>query len=566
MELMVFQITDLNSYKTKKRLMKGIYLFVLLQVFLLSCKGQNEKSIEKPNILFIAIDDLRPELGAYGSEVAITPNMDALAAEGLLFNNAYCQEAICSPSRASVMTGARPETIKVIENFSYFRDLNPDIVTLPQHLQTAGYETVYTGKIFHPGYTDEELSWSRKAYSGPKVEEMPDRVRGYVLAENQEIFRKNRAEVIAKYGENAPRNGLGKGPAYEFADAPDNSYEDGHNTELAIETMKEMAQNDKPFFLGLGFLKPHLEWIAPKKYWDMYEDVDLQLTDQHEGPVNGAAMGLHASFELRARADIPNYGDIKEEQAKNLKRAYLATVSYVDAQIGKMLKALEEEGLRDNTIIMLWSDHGWHLGDMGIWGKATNYEIATRVPLIVSTPNMPDAVRGNKTNALVELVDMYPTLCELAGVSIPESVEGQSFKPLLTNPNMEWKTAAFTQFPSPALREWAANPLSKGMRETSFGPLLEEVEDRIKKQQGDKWNRDLFENRLMGYSMRTSQYRFTVWKDYTDTKAKPIFFELYDHKNDPTETVNIANENPKIVEELLVQFNKGWQGNMAKLN
>lgn len=566
---MVFQITDLkklNSYKTKKRLMKGIYLFVLLQVFLLSCKGQNEKSIEKPNILFIAIDDLRPELGAYGSEVAITPNMDALAAEGLLFNNAYCQEAICSPSRASVMTGARPETIKVIENFSYFRDLNPDIVTLPQHLQTAGYETVYTGKIFHPGYTDEELSWSRKAYSGPKVEEMPDRVRGYVLAENQEIFRKNRAEVIAKYGENAPRNGLGKGPAYEFADAPDNSYEDGHNTELAIETMKEMAQNDKPFFLGLGFLKPHLEWIAPKKYWDMYEDVDLQLTDQHEGPVNGAAMGLHASFELRARADIPNYGDIKEEQAKNLKRAYLATVSYVDAQIGKMLKALEEEGLRDNTIIMLWSDHGWHLGDMGIWGKATNYEIATRVPLIVSTPNMPDAVRGSKTNALVELVDMYPTLCELAGESIPESVEGQSFKPLLMNPNMEWKTAAFTQFPSPALREWAANPLSKGMRETSFGPLLKEVEDRIKKQQGDKWNRDLFENRLMGYSMRTSQYRFTVWKDYTDTKAKPIFFELYNHQSDPKETVNIANDNPNLVAQLLVQFNKGWMGNMAEFN
>lgn len=546
--------------------MKGIYLFVLLQVFLLSCKGQNEKSIEKPNILFIAIDDLRPELGAYGSEVAITPNMDALAAEGLLFNNAYCQEAICSPSRASVMTGARPETIKVIENFSYFRDLNPDIITLPQHLQKGGYETVYAGKIFHPGYTDEELSWSRKAYSGPKVEEMPERVRGYVLAENQEIFRKNRAEVIAKYGENAPRNGLGKGPAYEFADAPDNSYEDGHNTELAIETMKEMAQNDKPFFLGLGFLKPHLEWIAPKKYWDMYEDMDLQLTGQHEGPVNGAAMGLHASFELRARADIPNYGDIEEEQAKNLKRAYLATVSYVDAQIGKMLKALEEEGLRDNTIIMLWSDHGWHLGDMGIWGKATNYEIATRVPLIVSTPNMPDAVRGSKTNALVELVDMYPTLCELAGVSIPERIEGQSFKPLLTNPNMEWKTAAFTQFPSPALREWAANPLSKGMRETSFGPLLKEVEERIKKQQGNKWNRGLFENRLMGYSMRTSQYRFTVWKDYTDQKSKPIFFELYDHKNDPTETVNIANENPKIVEELLVQFNKGWQGNMAKLN
>ncbi|MDO6473352.1 sulfatase [Maribacter sp. 1_MG-2023] len=548
--------------------MKRITFFVLLNILLFSCKAQVEKSIDepskKPNILFIAIDDLRPELGAYGSEVAITPNMDALASKGLLFNNAYCQEAICSPSRASVMTGARPETIKVIENFSYFRDLNPDIVTLPQHLQTEGYETVYAGKIFHPGYTDEELSWSRKAYSGPNVADMPKRIRGYVLPENQEMFKKNQAEVIAKYGENAPRNGLGKGPAYEFADAPDNTYEDGHNTELAIETMKEMAKNEKPFFLGLGFLKPHLEWIAPKKYWDLYEGKDLQMTDQHEGPINGAAMGLHASFELRARADIPNYGDIDEEQAKNLKRAYLATVSYVDAQIGKMLKALDEAGLRDNTIIMLWSDHGWHLGDMGIWGKATNYEIATRVPLIVSTPNMSEAVRGTKTNALVELVDMYPTLCDLAGVSIPESLEGQSFKPLLSDPNRKWKDAAFTQFPSPALREWAANPLSKGMRETSFGPLLEEVEEKIIAQQGGKWDRDLFENRLMGYSMRTANYRFTVWKDYTDLEAEPIFFELYDHKKDPTETVNIANDNPKIVKELLSQFNKGWEGNIAK--
>jgi iduronate 2-sulfatase len=548
--------------------MKRITFFVLLNILLFGCKAQVEKSIDepskKPNILFIAIDDLRPELGAYGSEVAITPNMDALAAQGLLFNNAYCQEAICSPSRASVMTGARPETIKVIENFSYFRDLNPDIVTLPQHLRTEGYETVYAGKIFHPGYTDEELSWSRKAYSGPNVADMPKRIRGYVLPENQEMFKKNQAEVIAKYGENAPRNGLGKGPAYEFADAPDNTYEDGHNTELAIETMKEMAKNEKPFFLGLGFLKPHLEWIAPKKYWDLYEGKDLQMTDQHEGPINGAAMGLHASFELRARADIPNYGDIDEEQAKNLKRAYLATVSYVDAQIGKMLKALDEAGLRDNTIIMLWSDHGWHLGDMGIWGKATNYEIATRVPLIVSTPKMSEAVRGTKTNALVELVDMYPTLCDLAGVSIPESLEGQSFKPLLSDPNRKWKDAAFTQFPSPALREWAANPLSKGMRETSFGPLLEEVEEKIIAQQGDKWDRDLFENRLMGYSMRTANYRFTVWKDYTDLEAEPIFFELYDHKKDPTETVNIANDNPKIVKELLSQFNKGWEGNIAK--
>lgn len=539
---------------------------ILLLTLVFSCKSHQEGEIKKkPNILFIAIDDLRPELGAYGSEVAITPNMDELAANGLLFNNAYCQEAICSPSRASVMTGARPETIKVIENFTYFRDVNPDIVTLPQYLQTKGYETVYSGKIFHPGYTDDELSWSRKVYSGPDVPERPERIRGYVLSKNQEIFKKNRAEVIAKYGEDAPKNGLGKGPSYEFADAPDDTYEDGHNTDLAIATMKEMAQNSKPFFLGLGFLKPHLEWIAPKKYWDLYEGKDLQMTDQHEGPKNGAAMGLHASFELRARADIPNYGDIEAAQAKNLKRAYLATVSYVDAQIGKMLAALDEAGLRENTIVMLWSDHGWHLGDMGIWGKATNYEIATRVPLIVSTPSMPEAVRGTKTNALVELIDMYPTLCDLVGVDIPEHLEGQSFKPLLSEPNRKWKDAAFTQFPNPALREWAANPLSKGMRETSFGPLIEDVEKRIIAQQGDKWDRELFENRLMGYSMRTADYRFTVWKDYTDPRAEPLFFELYDHQKDPSETVNIAKENPELVANLLHQFNKGWQGNLAEL-
>ena len=240
----------------------NLLVFFLL-IALVGCNPKAEN--QKPNILFIAIDDLRPELGSFGSEIAITPNLDQLASRGLQFNRAYCQQAICSPSRASVMTGARPETIKVIENFTYFRDLNPDIITLPQHFRAHGYETAYTGKIFHPGYTDEELSWSRNPYEGDEIADLPDRVRGYVLPENQELFRRSRDEVIAKYGENAPRNGLGKGPSYEFADAPDNSYLDGYNTELAIATMKEMVEENKPFFLGLGFTKPHLEWIAPKK-------------------------------------------------------------------------------------------------------------------------------------------------------------------------------------------------------------------------------------------------------------------------------------------------------------
>ena len=541
--------------------------FLIFLIVLTSCKSKLEtkgvlQEEKRPNILFIAIDDLRPELGCYGSDIAISPNIDALAATGLLFNNAYCQEAICSPSRASLMTGARPESIQVIENFTYFREQNPDIITLPQHFWANGYETVYTGKIYHnKEFGDAELSWSRKSVAmvNPKV------AFGFKLPENQKLQKENAAAMVAKYGENALRNGLGKGPAYEFADFPDNEYEDGHNTDLAIATMKDMLEKnpDKPFFLGLGMKKPHLDWVAPKKYWDLYDEDKIQLAEHVEAPKNGATMGLHASFELRARADIPKKGSIEKELALNLKHAYLACVSYVDAQIGRMLSALDEAGVRDNTIIILWSDHGWHLGDMGIWGKATNYEIATRVPLIISTPNMPAAIRGKKTDALVELVDMYPTLCDLAGVSLPAHLEGQSFAPLLSDPGRDWKKAVFSQFPTPALREWAANPLSKGMRETSFGPLIEEVEEDIKAQQGDNWNRELFENRLMGYAMRTNNYRFVVWKDYTKPKADPIFFELYDHQKDPSETINIAAGNPVLVGELLTQFNKGWQGNLA---
>ena len=541
-----------------------IYI-VSLFIMTLGCKpklANIEPTKQRPNILFIAIDDLRPELGCYGSDMAISPNIDALAANGLLFNNAYCQEAICSPSRASLMTGARPESIQVIENFTYFREQNPDIITLPQHFWANGYETVYTGKIYHnKEFGDGKLSWSRK----PVEIDNPKGNFGFKLPENQKMQKENAAAMVAKYGENALRNGLGKGPAYEFADFSDNEYEDGHNTDLAIATMKDMLEKnpDKPFFLGLGMKKPHLDWVAPKKYWDLYDQEKIKLAEHEEAPKDGATMGLHASFELRARADIPKKGSIDKELAINLKHAYLACVSYVDAQIGRMLSALDEASVRDNTIIILWSDHGWHLGDMGIWGKATNYEIATRVPLIISTPNMSAAIRGKKTNALVELVDMYPTLCDLAGVSLPAHLEGQSFAPLLSDPGRDWKKAVFSQFPTPALREWAANPLSKGMRETSFGPLIEEVEESIKAQQGDKWNRDLFENRLMGYAMRTDNYRFVVWKDYTDPEAKPIFFELYDHQKDPSETINIAAGNPVLVEELLTQFNKGWQGNLA---
>jgi iduronate 2-sulfatase len=536
----------------------------LLSILIVLVLSYGSHAADKPNILFIAVDDLRPELGCYGSQMAMTPNLDRLAEDGLLFQRAYCQQAICSPSRASLMTGARPETIKIVENNTYFRDLNPDIVTLPQHLRANGYETVYMGKVFHGQFTDEELSWSRQPARG-KVGIKPPRLPGgYALPENQETFKKNKARMIATYGEQA-KYGLGNGPAYECADVPDQAYRDGYNTDLAIATMKDMLKTpDKPFFLALGFHKPHLNFVAPKRYWDLYDPTKIPLATQAEGPENGAEMGLHASFELRVRHGIPKTGPISPQLATTLRHAYLACVSYVDAQIGRMIAALEKAGIRDNTIIIVWGDHGWHLGEMGIWGKATNYEVATRVPLIIWTPDMPDKNRGKATNALVELVDIYPTLCDVTGIAHPGHLEGSSFAPLLDDPQQSWKSAAFSLFPTPALREWAANPLSPGMRETYFGPLIKEVEARIIAQQKRRWDRDLFENHLMGYAMQTDRYRLVVWKDRRHPHDKPVFVELYDHKTDPAETINIAEREPVLVVRLLAQFDAGWKAGLPE--
>lgn len=539
---------------------KSLQLIAFVLILLFAYTGYAE---ERPNVLFIAIDDLRPELGCYGSEIALTPNLDKLAEDGLRFDRAYCQEAICSPSRASLMCGARPDTIGVIENSAYFRELNPDIVTLSQHFIRHGYEAVQVGKIYHKlGHSDPAYSWSRT----------PATIKGkkpvfFALPENRAILNKNKKRLEAIYGEGIGQTGLVQGPAYECADVPDQVYRDGYNTDVAIATMKEMvADSAKPFFLGLGFYKPHLNFIAPKRYWDLYNRERIPLATEIHAPRDGAAMGLHASFELRVRHGIPKSGRIEDDLARTLKHAYLACVSYIDAQIGRMIAALEAAGLRDNTIIMVWGDHGWHLGDLGVWGKATNYEVATRVPLLLWTPDMPKATRGRGSDALVELVDVYPTLCELAGLPLPDHLEGSSFKPLLANPHQPWAKAAFSQFPNPALREWAANPLSRGMRETFFGPLITEVESHIKKQQGRKWDRELFENHLMGYTMRTDRYRLVVWQDMRAPQADPIAVELYDHQIDPQETINITEQRRKLVTRLLKQFNAGWRDSRPKMN
>lgn len=302
--------------------------------------------------------------------------------------------------------------------------------------------------------------------------------------------------------------------------------------------------------------------MHPAKYWDLYDPQKIPLATESAAPDGGAAMGLHASFELRTRSNIPNDGPIKSDLARTLKHAYLASTSYVDAQIGLLLDALAQAGVRNDTIIVVWGDHGWHLGDMGVWGKATNYEVATRVPLMIWTPQMNS--RGHRTDAIVELVDIFPTLCELADVPRPENLEGHSFAALLDKSDQSWKKAAFSQFPNPALREWAANPLSTGMRETWFGPLIQEVEERIIKQQGDKWDRELFEQHLMGYTMRTDRYRLVVWRDHRDPSSEPMYLELYDHKSDPLETTNIAQQQPERTKQLLEQLDAGWQRSLPR--
>ena len=527
-------MNDCSRLRSVEQAVFGSLTFVAIFV---GVSGQTlaETRVERPNVLFIAVDDLRPELGCYGHPLAKTPNIDRLAAHGVRFNRAYCQEAICSPSRASLMTGMRPNSLGVTDNVTYFRDTTPDVVTLPQHFRNHGYETVFMGKIYHGGMIDKEKSWSRPARYGKRYQ--PRAMRGYQLPESREIIQRNTKELTAKYGETIARSGLIQGPVTECADVPDNAYQDGVTADAAVLTLRELR--DKPFFLAAGFQKPHLPFIAPKKYWDLYDPAQLELADNPLVPKNAPSLGLHCSFELRTREGVPKYGPIDDELSRHLLHGYLACVSYVDAQIGKILDELDRLGLRENTAIMFWGDHGWHLGEYGIWGKATNYEIGTRVPLIVCPPG--GRAEPAVSDALVELVDMYPTLSEIAGLPIGEHLEGRSFAALIEDPNRPWKRAAFSQFPCPALREWAAMPLSDGMRETFFGPLIEDVEEQLAKE-SPRYSRALYENHVMGYSMRTDRYRLVLWVDDRRRREEPIARELYDHRNDPDENLNLAGE------------------------
>ena len=471
----------------------------------------------KLNVLFIAVDDLRPELGCYGVRDIKSPNIDALAARGTLFDRAYCQQAVCSPSRTSLLTGLRPDTTRIYDLETHFRLTIPNAVTLPEYFKQHGYHTQGLSKIFHGGLDDPQ-SWSVPHWQPKLPNYASAEVRDDIARRIQELQTQGE-DMTTKILKRDPKTGIPlkvsrpkvrvMGPPWDCADVPDNALIDGATADRAIEVMRQVK--DKPFLLAVGFLKPHLPFVAPKKYYDMYSLGKIKLADNPYPPKDCPDYALAHWGELRNYKGMPKTGDMPDKEARELRRAYYAAASYTDAQIGRVIGELDRLGLRDNTVIVLWGDHGWQLGEHSEWCKHTNFEVTTRAPLILSAPGMKGGVR---TEALAEFVDIYPTLCDLCGLPLPAGLEGTSLKPLMADPKRPWKSAAFSQYPRSG---------------------------------------------LMGHSIRTDRYRYTEW---AEPDKEPAARELYDHKLDPEENVNIANlpENKAVVIELARKLHAGWRG------
>ena len=454
---------------------------------------------QAPNILFIAVDDLRPELGCYGNQVVHSPNIDRLAKRGLLLNRAYCQQAVCSPSRTSLLTGTRPDTNRVWDLETHFRKALPDVVTLPQHFKNHGYVTRSMGKIYHHGF-DDPPSWS-----------LPTR---YPTAPQ------GRKSQTSKPGATKQEK---RGPAMGVVDVADDTLHDGELANMAISTLRELKTGSQPFFLGVGFIRPHLPFISPRKYWDLYDRSEIPVAPNPFLPKGAPAYSIvRGPAEFRGYSGTPNVATLPEHYAREAKHGYYAAVSYVDAQIGRVIEELDALDLRKNTIIVLWGDHGWKLGEHNAWAKHSNVENDTRVPLLISAPGM--KASGKQSDALVELVDLYPTLAELTQLPLPPHLEGSSFKPLLDEPDQPWKTATFSQYP-----------------------------------------RRLGKTKLMGYSMRTNRYRFTRWVDLRD-HSKVDAEELYDHQTDPQENINISGDpaNAELIGTLRKQWLGGWKAENSR--
>ena len=441
-----------------------------------------------PNVLLICVDDLKPILGSYGDTNVQTPNLDRLAARGLRFDRAYCNQAVCSPSRNALLTSLRPQTLGVYDLPTNFRQGKPDAVTIGQHFRSQGYFAESLGKIFHVGHgnSDDALSWDVPAWKA-KVSQYAD--------------PQNAADSSAGTD--------GKGQPFESADVPDHHYADGQTADEAIRRLSAARDRGKPFFLAVGFLKPHLPFVAPRRYWDLYNREQFQLAKVRTPPVGAPDWAPQFGGELRNYRGVPAQGQLPDDLQRTLIHGYHAAISYMDAQAGRVLDALQQLGLDSNTIVVLWGDHGWHLGDHGMWCKHTNYEQAARIPLIISAPGKR---AGEHTNCLVETVDIYPTLAELAGLPLPPKVDGRSFAAVFADSEAVHRDHVIHVYPR------------------SAGPG----------------------GSLLGRAIRTEQHRLVEWKPIATTEAQvqPIY-ELYDYAADPAEQRNLAADQPGVVETLV---------------
>ena len=457
-------------------------------------------NVKRYNVLLICVDDLRPQLGCFGHKAMISPNIDRLAGEGRLFTRHYVQVAVCGPSRCSMLTGKRQEQWDCWKPLRKQKTEPAEPVSLPHLFRKNGYRTVCIGKVSHqPGGV---IGKEAKIHEVPFSWDLAYAPVGFWKTPWGAFFSYDKGR-IREYGYGRDDRTM---PAYEAADVPDTGYADGLNAAEAVKQLRVLK--DRRFFLAVGFYKPHLPFNAPKKYWDLYDPEKIELAKNPFAPKNvDPEISMHPSFELTTHYGWPSgKGNVNEEQASVLRHAYFACVSYVDAQIGKVLDEVKRLGLDKNTVVALWSDHGWHLGEHAMWGKQTNFEVAVRSPLILKVPDMVEP--GKRTPSLVETVDLYPTLAELCGLHAPDDLAGTSLVPMIHDPDRPGKSCAYSFHPR--------------------GPL-------------------------MGRTLRTERYRIVHW---TNKQGRTVQVELYDHRTDPDENENIAARNPELIDKLLSKFKR----------
>lgn len=482
--------------------------------------ADNKQQDNRPNVLLIAVDDMKPWISAYGDTLAKTPGMQRLADRGVVFNHAYCQVALSGPTRSSLLTGLNPDHTGVWWLMGSFRKNNPDIVSMPEALKNNGYQTVGVGKVYHP-LKDKTVKDDPKSWSLPYVK-TPGNT--YALANGR--------------------------VATECADVPDNGYVDGVITQEAIKTMKQLKEDGKPFFLGVGFKKPHLPFCAPKKYWDMYDRSKMPVAKFQDKAADGVDYAYHNSLEVKGYADIPpfesyvDYKHLDEDTQRRLLHAYYACISYTDAQVNALLDALDENGLTDNTVVILFGDHGYHLGDHGLWNKITDFEQATRVPLIISAPGMK---KGVKADNPVEFLDIAPTIFQLTSTPHPQQLDGKSLVPMLKNQNAKVKDYAISQFSRTSAEDYTISS------DTDLKGKAEELK-----------------NDITGYSIRDKRYRLVQWtkgfKSYEPFDPSVVLdYELYDYETDPMETKNLAHDPAyaKVVDKMRKALEKHYAKSYA---